>query len=153
MGPEGLGDWNDVDEEVEEQEREDEPGSPQGPIAEKAILGIEAVNIVSALAALAKDCLLPSAASGIISNTHAVIQALQASPRETKIPQLDIWPQGGIVFLVVLAKSCQKAEVLEARAHLNYWLSVLTFACQMNRYVHSSDHSVLVKTLNLFREM
>jgi hypothetical protein len=89
MGPEGLGNRNDVDEEVNEiegQEREDETSPSQGPITEKAILSKEAVNIVSALAAVAKDCLLPSADLGIISNAHAVIQALQDPSQETKIP-------------------------------------------------------------------
>jgi hypothetical protein len=126
------------DEEQDEQEVEDEPGPSQDPVSERAILSNEAVNIVSALAAVAKDCLLPSADSGIISNTHAVIQALQVPLPENELLQLDSRVQGGVVLLAELAKCCQRAEVLEARAHLTYWLSVLTFASQMNRYVHLS---------------
>jgi hypothetical protein len=125
-------------EEQEEQEVVDETGPSQGPIPEKAILSKEAVNIVSALAAVAKDCLLSAADSGIISNTHAVIQALQVPLPENKLPQLNsTGAEGNVVFLAALAKRCQRAEVLEARAHLTYWLSVLMFACQMNRYAPS----------------
>jgi hypothetical protein len=147
IGPEGLGDLNDVEEEdkeneeQEEQDAEEESDPSQGPIPEKAILSKEAVNIVSALAAVARDCLLPSADSGIISNTHAVIQALQVPSPENELPQLDSRAEGNVVFLAALATRCQRAEVLEAQAHLSYWLCVLTFACQMNRYVYlSSDY-------------
>ena len=149
IGPEGLGDLNDVEEEDEENEEQEEQEAEeesdldpsQGPIPEKAILSKEAVSIVSALAAVARDCLLPSADSGIISNTHAVIQALQVPSPEKELPQLDSRAEGNVVFLAALATRCQRAEVLEAQAHLGYWLSVLTFACQMNRCVYlSSDY-------------
>jgi len=147
IGPEDLGDLNDVEEEdeeneeQEEQEAEEESDPSQEFIPEKAILSKEAINIVSALAAVARDCLLPLADSGIISNTHAVIQALQVPSPENELQQLDSRAKGNVVFLAALAMCCQRAEILEAQAHLSYWLCILTFACQMNRYIYlSSDY-------------
>jgi hypothetical protein len=157
IGPEGLGDLNDVDDDDEEEEEEEEEtivqeeqneNSPsQRPIPEKAILSKEAVNVVSALAAVARDCLLSAAESGIISNTHTVIQALQVPLPENELPKLDSRAEENLVFLAALATRCQRAEVLEAQAHLSYWLSVLTFACQMNRYVYLSSNDSLINRL------
>jgi hypothetical protein len=156
IGPEGLGDRNNVKEEDEEDEENEEQEDETGPsrptsIPEKAILSREAVNIVSALAAVARDCLLPSADSGIISNTHAVVQALQVPSPENELPQLGSRDVGNVVFLAALATCCQRAEILEAQAHLTYWLCVLTFACQMNRYVYLCSISTQYLTLQPFR--
>jgi hypothetical protein len=82
------------------------------------------------LASVARDCIQQSAASGIISNVHAVVAALQ-EPESTFMPE----PQSSSTSLAALAKRCKKSELLEACAHLSYWLSVLLFACRMSRWV------------------
>jgi len=135
MGPEGLGDKNDAESDAEEAEDEDEDEDSElvrGPVAEKTILSNHAVNVVSALAAVARDCLTQPSESKIISNVHAVIRSLQDPEPEPEL-QLETSSEG-VGFLATLAKRCQKAEVFEACAHLKYWMGVLTFACQMNRY-------------------
>jgi len=138
LGPEGLGDQNDVDVVDDSQEeggenetfRCNQGSGASVPVPEEPILSIVAVNVISALASVARDCIQQSAASGIISNVHAVAAALR-DPDSTFIPE----PQSSSISLAVLAKRCKNAELLEACAHLSYWLSVLSFACQMSRWV------------------
>ena len=140
LGPEGLGDQNDVDDPQEEgdDDREDLPGGdypsqPNSlePVPEEPVLSNHAGNVVSALAAVARDCICQSADSGIIASVHAVVEMLQGSPL-ARDPVACVQSPS----LAILAKHCSKTEVLEACAHLSYWLSVLTFACQMNRWVN-----------------
>jgi len=104
----------------EEQEVVDETGIFQGPVPEKTILSKEAITIILAIGTVGKDCLLPAADSGIIFNTHAVIQALQdTSPENKLLPQLDSRASlvGNAVFLAALVKRCQRAEVLRCWKH------------------------------------
>ena len=134
MGPEGLGDRNDVDDPLVEDE--DLPGGdyPQhnslAPVPEEPVLSNYTGSVVSALAAVARDCICESADSGIIASVHAIVEMLQGSPLAHDPLICAQSPS-----LAILAKHCSKTEVLEACAHLNYWLSVLTFACQMNWWV------------------
>jgi hypothetical protein len=145
LGPEGLGDRNDVDDapqELEEGENETnvppqcEPGplnqqsSASVPVPEEPILSDVAVNVISALASVARDCIQESSESGIISNVHAVVAVLQG-------PELTVRrePHISTISLAALAARCKKSELLEACAHLSYWLSVLLFACGMSRWV------------------
>ncbi len=150
LSPEGLGDQNDLDNDnglnardIGDVERELE--ALPGPVAEKAVLSSEAVNIVSALSSVARDCLLPLADSEIISSVDAVVQVLQGST----VAAEPLQPEGGrVVLLATLARRCQKAEVIEACVQLNYWLNVLIFSCQMNRCVapgqmYASSHLIL----------
>jgi len=136
LGPEGLGDQNEVDDLLEEGEggnAEDISGLPRqvppgasGPVPEEPVLSHIAVNIISALGSVAQDCIQESANSGIISNVHAVVGMLQ----DSKVTS-ELWDSS--TSLAALAKRCKKSEILEACSHLTYWLSVLLFACQMNR--------------------
>ena len=135
LGPEGLGDQNDVDNPWEEGENEMDVSSdvlrvhlPPGasdPVPEEPVLSHLAINIISALASVARDCIQQSANSGIISNVHALVGMLQDSKPTPELCDSS-------TSLAILAKRCKKSEVLEACSHLTYWLSVLLFACQMN---------------------
>ena len=167
LGPEGLGDQNDVDvvdEDNGEVEEEEMVEVIEGcaelpvPVSEEPILSDHARNIVSALAAVARDCLMSSADSGIVSNVHKVIQALQGSSADLESPPLalETGPQDGVIFLAALVKRCQKAEVFEACAQFNYWVNVFTFACQMNQWATLFPLLGLfpvLLTLASFREM
>jgi hypothetical protein len=145
LGPEGLGDQNDVDDfqqEFEEGENEMivlpqcQPGFPNQPsgalvsVPEESILSNVAVNVISALALVIRDCIQQSSESGIISNVHAVMAVLQ-EPELTVIPE----PHLSSISLAALAACCKKSELLEACAHLGYWLSMLSFACGMSWWV------------------
>ncbi len=124
-----------------------------GPVAEKPVLTSQAVGVVSALASVARNCLLSSADSGIISNMDAVIQVLQGSTATEEPMQSEGGPQGRVVLLAMMARRCQKAEVVEACVQLNYWLNVLTFACQMNQCVALGQIFASSQPHCSFREM
>ena len=125
IGPEGLGD----EETANDNEDTESISDRRGPVAETAILSDLAMSIVSAIAAVARDCLVKPAQSRIVSNVHEVVRALQDSGTEPE-PETS---QGRMGLLVQLVRRCGKTEVVEACAQLQYWLSVLAFACLMNR--------------------
>jgi hypothetical protein len=145
LGPEGLGDRNNVDDapqELEEGENEtnvppqcelgplNQQSGTSVPVPEEPILSDVAVNVISALASVARDCIQQSSESGVISNVRAVVAVLQG-------PELTVRrePHLSSITLAALAARCKKSELLEACAHLSYWLSVLSFACGMSRWV------------------
>ena len=140
MGPEGLGDRNDADDSQQELEEEDNETNESGllnqqssasvPVPEEPILSNVAVNVISALASVAQDCIQQSSESRIISNIHAVVAVLQDS--ESTVTSE---PHPSSISLAALAARCKKSELIEACAHLHYWLSVLWFACGMSRWV------------------
>jgi hypothetical protein len=57
----------------------------------------------------------------------AVLQGLELTVRHE--------PHLSSITLAALAARCKKSELLEACAHLSYWLSVLSFACGMSWWV------------------
>jgi hypothetical protein len=140
LGPEGLGDRNDADDSQQELEEEDNETNESGllnqqsgasvPVPEEPILSNVAVNVISALASVARDCIQQSSESRIISNIHAVVAVLQDS--ESTVTSE---PHPSSISLAALAARCKKSELIEACAHLRYWLSVLWFACGMSRWV------------------
>ena len=94
MGPEGLGNKNDIEDPWENGEGMDlglgdssagghvqgPPSQEPVPVPEKPVLSNQAVNIISALAAVARDCILESADCGVVTNVHVIVDALRAPP-------------------------------------------------------------------------
>ncbi len=83
LGPEGLGNKNDIEDPWENGEGMDlglgdssagghvqgPPSQEPVPVPEKPVLSNQAVNIISALAAVARDCILESADCGVVMST------------------------------------------------------------------------------------
>ena len=162
-GPEGLGEQNDADDEeipedqdpadIERQEdasyqqpnrsdlasTSDSGSLPQiGPVPENPRLHSRMEGLLLSIASTARDSITENPfISKIVTGVHPVLQALISGLPSPSFASQQACLEPIVQELVIAAKRCQAIEILEAATQLNYWVNVISFASQINRWVES----------------
>ena len=91
------------------------------------------------IASAARDSITENPSiSKIVTGAHPVLQALISGlPSPSSFVQ-QACLQPITQDLVIAAKRCQAIEILEAATQLNYWVNVISFASQINRWDKTS---------------